>query len=402
MSSSAGEHRRHLRTTIVACVVLLLAIGGILLVTAPREPPFWGAPGSTGLWAVAFLIVGATIDRSRPGHPVGSRLLIAAMFAAVTFVATELSSESAWASDFVRGLAGTTASWVWAGAATALVTACLRFPDGNPPGRRWRWVEIVLWSFVAVMSAATVVSPVRLEGVPENPWAVTDAFVAISMAGDIVYAPLQLLLALCLAAPFVRYRSASVQARGQLRLLGVVAGLAAATILVFEVVLLRTADAATALAGTWATSLIIPTIPAVMGVAILRHHLYDIDRFVSRTVGYVAVTAILVGIYAASVVGLQAVLEPLTEGSDLAVAGSTLAVAGLFRPLRERVQGVVDRRFNRARYDAIRTMEQFGIRLRDEVDLATITTLLRGAVAETVAPQSVSVMTLGRDHPSEQ
>ena len=379
--------------------MLLLAIGGILLVTAPREPPFWGAPGSTGLWAVAFLIVGAAIDRSRPGHPVGSRLLVAAVFAAVAFVATELSAESAWASDDVRGLAATTASWVWAGAATALAAASLRFPDGNPPSRRWRWVEVFLWGFVAVMSAATVVSPVGIDGVPDNPWAVSDAFVGISMAGDVVFAPLQLLLALCLAAPFVRYRSASPHARGQLRLLGLVTALAAVTIVVIEVVLLRTADAQTALAGTWITSLVIPTIPGAMGVAILRHHLYDIDRFVSRTVGYVAVTAILVGIYAASVVGLQAVLEPLTEGSDLAVAGSTLAVAGLFRPLRERVQALVDRRFNRARYDAIRTMEQFGIRLRDEVDLATITSLLRGAVAETVAPQSVSVVTLGREQP---
>jgi hypothetical protein len=305
-----------------------------------------------------------------------------------------LTYETTWVADPVRGLAATTGSWIWAGAAAALATATLRFPDGETPGARWFGVEIALWVCVAVMGVATAVTPVPVDGVPANPFEVTEALVPISMSGDIVYAPLQLLLALCIAAPFVRYRSASPQTRGQLRLLGVATVLAALVILVVEVVLLRAADEQTALAGTWLTSLVIPAIPAMMGVAILRYRIYDIDRFVSRTVGYAMVTAILVGIYAGSVVGLQAVLGPLTEGSDLAVAGSTLAVAGLFRPIRGRVQGLVDRRFDRARYDAIRIMEQFGVRLRDEVDLATITALLQQAIAETVAPRSLSVVTL--------
>jgi hypothetical protein len=304
---------------------------------------------------VVFLVVGAAIDRSRPGHPVGTRLLVAAVFAAITFVAGELTYETTWAADPIRGLAATTGSWIWAGAAAALVTATLRFPDGQPPGPRWLWVEIALWVFVAIMGVATALTPVPIDGVPANPFEVTETLVAISMNGDIIYAPLQLLLALCIAAPFVRYRSATEQTRGQLRLLGVVTVLAALVILAIEVVLLRTADEQTALAGTWVTSLIIPAVPAVMGVAILRHHIYDIDRFISRTLGYAMVTAILVGIYAGSVVGLQTVLGPLTEGSDLAVAASTLAVAGLFRPIRGRVQAMVDRRFDRTRYDAIRT-----------------------------------------------
>ena len=113
-------------------------------------------------------------------------------------------------------------------------------------------------------------------------------------------------------------------------------------------------------------------LPAATTLAILRYHLYDIDRIFSRTLGYAIVTAVLVAVFAGAVLGLQALLADLTGGDTVPVALSTLLVLSLFQPLRSRVQGVVDRRFHRARVDAVRAIEAFGLRLRDEVDLTTV------------------------------
>ena len=113
----------------------------------------------------------------------------------------------------------------------------------------------------------------------------------------------------------------------------------------------------------------ISLIPVAIGIAILRYRLYEIDRIISRTLSYAAVTATLALVFVAVVLGLQAVLEPMTGENTIAVAASTLIVAALFQPLRRRVQSIVDRRFNRARYDAQRMVDAFSERLRDEVDI---------------------------------
>jgi hypothetical protein len=132
-------------------------------------------------------------------------------------------------------------------------------------------------------------------------------------------------------------------------------------------------------------------IPASIGIAILRYRLYDIDLIIRRTLVYGALTAALGLVYWASVLVLEQVLRSLTQGSELAIVGSTLAVAALFQPLRQRIQETVDRRFYRQRYDAGRTLEVFATRLRDELDLDSLGAELLEVVGKTMRPERVSL-----------
>ena len=132
-------------------------------------------------------------------------------------------------------------------------------------------------------------------------------------------------------------------------------------------------------------------IPVSVAVAVFRYRLYDIDRLINRTLVYGLLTALLVGVYAGLVFVFGRLLDPATGDSALAVAASTLTVAALFQPARRRLQALVDRRFNRARYDAARTVERFSGRLRDHVDLDTLAAELLAVVDQTVQPATASL-----------
>jgi hypothetical protein len=132
-------------------------------------------------------------------------------------------------------------------------------------------------------------------------------------------------------------------------------------------------------------------IPVAIGIAILRYRLFDIDRLISRTLVYGLLTALLAGVYVTGVFIVGRLLNPATGDSALAVAASTLAVAALFQPLRRRIQRLVDRRFNRSRYDAARTVEAFSGRLREEIDLDSLSAELLAVVDQAMQPAQASL-----------
>jgi hypothetical protein len=145
--------------------------------------------------------------------------------------------------------------------------------------------------------------------------------------------------------------------------------------------------------GIWVlTDFLVPSLfPLAIALAVLRYRLYEIDRILSRTVSYGLLSAGLIGLYLFAVAFLRPVLEPVTGSSSLAVAASTLAVAAVFNPARRRLQDAVDRRFDRARYDAAVAVDAFASRLRTQVDLDEVADGLRDTVVATVAPTRVGV-----------
>lgn len=204
----------------------------------------------------------------------------------------------------------------------------------------------------------------------------------------LAYAIMVVLLFAAAGALVVRWRRGSLVQRTQVK--WVVA--AALVMLVTELINVATfrPDEPNALTNV-AASLGIALVPIAMGVAILRYRLYEIDRIVSRTVGYAAVTGILAVVFGSAVVLLSTILSQLAQAQTIAVAASTLAVFALFQPVRRRVQHIVDRRFDRSRYDAERTAGAFADRLRHEVDMETVTADLAATTAFAVAPTSLSI-----------
>jgi hypothetical protein len=255
----------------------------------------------------------------------------------------------------------------------------LLFPDGRPPSPRWR---PVIWLAVAGGAAEMVTSAVSDVNFSSNFRALTDPvrLVAPLTAVYGLETTGQLLVLLAGAASLVvRFRRAGPVERLQLKWFTYAAVVVAAVTLVFSNLISNPLPV---------FEVFFPLIPVAVGVAILKYRLYDIDRIISRTLAYAIVTALLAGVYAGPVL-----LSTLVLGlhTPVAVAVATLAAAALFNPVRRRVQRVVDRRFNRARYNADLTVAAFAARLKDAVDLDAVHDDLAGVVTRTLEPAHVSI-----------
>jgi hypothetical protein len=265
------------------------------------------------------------------------------------------------------------------------------FPDGLPLSRRWRWPLWLGAGVIAAMSIASILTPGQLEGVPAgyvNPIGVP----GMDIAAGVTWVCALVLILASVGSLIVRFRGSRGIERQQIKIFAgtacfVVLGLVCFSLLHELTHLLDFIGPYTDV--VWL--LMLTLIPASMGVAILRYRLYDIDRVISKTLVYGSLSVILGAAYVGLVLAGQALFSSFAGGSNLAIAASTLAVAALFLPVRSRVQRFVDRRFYRRRYDAQRTLEGFGTRLREQIDLGTLDRELREVVTETMQPAHASL-----------
>lgn len=369
---------------------------GLTAVSFAQDDP--AAPGKAAsglLLVVLFVGLGTLLALRQPANPIGW-LLSAGGLVWLSNDAAELLGKYALEEESEVGpLLGLTAVFneaIWPlGVLCSAGLPLLLFPDGRVRSRRWRRVgwAMCLGAVTTVLSRVLGPQPVPNPADPAsplvNPWGIealrlaTD--IGINVGGNLIILP----VAAAVVGVFLRLRSAVGVERQQLRWIASGAALTITGVLVFPVAgIFGWPEAVVSLVFTAGFA----CLPLSFTVAILRYRLYELDRIISRTVTYAAVTGLLVATYA----GLVTAVSRLTpSGSSLAVAASTLAVAALFQPLRRRVQASVDRRFNRTRYDAARTVEQFRLRLRDEVDLAAVRADLLSVVRQTVQPTSAAL-----------
>jgi hypothetical protein len=345
------------------------------------------------LAAVSAATAGVVLASRRPRHPVGWLLLAFGLLAqALTSVAEGYARYGLLARPGTLPAAGPVA--VLASATFIPGLGLIGFillltPTGSPPSARWQW-----WAWVAAaVPAAFLVS--WLLGVPQldpdSPLhAVRNPFAVAALADPLraVYgstSPATAVAMVVAAGSLVlRFRRARGTERQQLRWLALAAALAPLAVGVTAVGILTEHPAV----AVWAVGLYLALLPVAIGASILRYRLYDLDRIISRTLAYGMLTVLLALGYAGVVLGLG---QLLGRDSSLVVAGATLAVAGVFQPARRRVQQVVDRRFNRRRYDAANTIAAFSTRLRQQVDLDSLTAELLAVVETTMQPTQVSL-----------
>jgi hypothetical protein len=385
-----------------------LIVGGLLLALAVLDVPLARLAhqslnadgGSSPFWfSVALGVVGFVVAWRRPRNPLGWLLLGGATFGA-------LSQDASFyvVADYRLRHGGLPLGWVavlaqpgWAAGIVMSGLAVLLFPDGRLPSPRWRWV---LWLYLAAATLYLVGVLVASVG------AIAGHDIRVDASGNlmalshptgswawwgVVEAVFLLVLVVCwagsVAGQAASYRRSSGERRQQLKWL--LAGSAIAGVGIPLAVWLSgmhgiLAGLAAGIAGACGQL----AIPVCMGVAILKYRLFDIDRIISRTLGYAIVTGLLVGAYAGIVLLTTHLFGVHTP---VAVAAATLAAAALFNPLRRRVQQAVDRRFNRARYDADQAIAAFAARLKDAVDLDSVRDDLAGVVHQALEPAHVSV-----------
>ena len=370
--------------TLCAASVAMLLAGWALTVAADDVTPAFDLLVTLAL--ITFPVVGALVASRRPGNAIGWLFCASgALFAAASLA----DGYATYA--FAEGLGGRVwAAWLGAwlflpplfGTPSLLF---LLFPGGRPLTRRWRWVVWLAAVATVMQGTGAALLPGEIVDAPvaglQNPVGVAGAEALEGLGWALTLAG----LLLATASLALRFRRARGDERLQLKWFASAAVLFALSCVAAAAIWWLEGELPPA--GQLLVLTAFAAIPIAAGIAILRHRLYDIDLVIRRTLIYGALTATLAVAYLGSVL-----LVGLAAGeSDVAIAVSTLAVAALFRPARARIQALVDRRFYRRRYDAARTLEAFGGRLRDELDLEALGAHLRGVVRDTVQPAHVSL-----------
>ncbi len=345
----------------------------------------------------ALAMIGAVVAARQPRNPIGWILSLMAFFLAVLVLCSHLFW--ALALDEVRPSEGTLfvawlASWTWVPVMIpALALFPLYFPTGRPPSPRWRWVQ---WLVLGVIPATLVNQAFvggRFQEYPvTNPYGASgDLATVVDVIGVVSFAGMLIAMVAAAASLVVRFRRSRGDERLQIK------WVVTAAVLFVGIFVFPTDNLAGDDVGFASLLIGLLVVAGAVATSILRYRLYDIDVVINRTLVYGSLTATLAGVYVGSVLLLQLVLTDVTQGSELAIAASTLGVAALIRPVRARIQDLVDRRFFRSRYDAAQTIDAFSARLRDEVDLAALTGELQTIVAETMQPTHVSLWLRDRD-----
>jgi hypothetical protein len=400
-----GAHR----VAAISTAASLLFDAGGLIALAIEIANGWiplGEPGVTQtimsvvLFALLFPLLGWIILRRDPSNRLGWIYLAIGFWQAVNIFATGYSTIAYWVASGNLPLASElswVAVWAWVPGFTLFSTlGILLFPTGRLPSRRW-WsvVAVTVVAFVLLLAPTVVLWPYRglpleiqntvggNQSLPVDPLIV--AANAIQGVGQVV-----LLAAMIgsVAGLARRFRGSIGVERQQLK------WFTYAAIIDVLVLVVWTAFNLDPLVGAL-SALLLASLPIAIAIAILRYRLYDIDRVVSRTIGYAIITGVLGTTFVGVVLLIQALVDPLlpqvAAAGTPAVAASTLAAAALFQPLRRRVQAAVDRRFDRARVDRDRSVVGLGNRLRDAVELDAIRADVLGTIDATVRPASVAV-----------
>lgn len=383
---------------------LALVAFGILLTAANRSVENEIEPYTVNLVvaALAFSTVGALVASRQRKNPIGWLLLGIGML-----YATELFAGNYSVYTLVTNpgslpgapLSAWLTSWVWISGGSLVLFVFLYFPDGRLPSPRWRSVAWLVLANTALAVAPFAFGPGPLrdfsEGLPVvNPVGIEGSGGLLNLFARVSFLLLVPISLALIFAFFVRFRRVRGEERQQIK--WVAYGVALFAFAVIAVTVWPSLDRSALGSVLFLVGFL--AIPSAMALAILKYRLYDIDVVINRTLVYGALTVMLALVYFGSIALLQGSWIALTgQRSQLAVVASTLVIAALFNPLRRRIQNFIDRRFYRRKYDAVKTLEEFGASLREEVDLESLAGEVVAVVEKTIQPAHVSLWLRDRE-----
>jgi hypothetical protein len=382
---------RRLAAVLALVALAMEAVSLVLLIpnSAVRSLEQMGFNGVGGAVAGAtYPLVGWLIASRRPRNPIGWIFLAIGLSQAGSSLTAQYAVFGLIThpgSLPLADLATWVGAWAWAPGFVLLFVVVLVFPDGTLPSRRWRIVTWTAAIAILMTVAAQAIGTWGYRGLtlmaPTPPDTSADplltACLAVATVGSMLVIPVGLA---AVTGIVIRFRRSGAVERHQIKWFA-----AGATVEIGVLILMNLVTPPYPF-DVITSALVVPLVPIATALAVFRYRLYEIDRIISRTVGWAASTAMVVGLFGLGLVVLETLLAGVTQGSTLAVAGSTLAAFAAFQPIRRHVQSFVDRRFDRARYDAARIAGSFATRLRGQVELGAVEAELVATTASALRP----------------